>query len=176
MLKELINRVDFSIATGRVRLLPLSNEYSNEYFEEFNSEITKYQYPDSFVDIAATKDFFTRFIQCRKEGTSLVCIIEDMKGSFIGSVEAHNIHTTTPELGVWIAQKHQSKGYGFEAIKGLIDYIQDNQTVDYFMYEADCRNTGSIKLAQKLMGEKQGHEEFVTESGKVLKLDMYYIK
>lgn len=176
MIKELINQTDFSIITQRTRLLPLSNEYINEYFKEFNSEITQYQYPDPFADISAAKDFLIRFIQRKKEGTSLVCVIVDMKGTFIGSVEAHGIDTTTPELGVWIAQKYQSKGYAFEAIKSLIDYIRTNQPVDYFVYEADCRNTGSIKLVNKLMGEKQRHEEFVTKSGKELKLDVFYIK
>lgn len=176
MLKELINKPDFSILTSRLKLLPLGNEYINEYFEEFNSEITKYQYPDSFDNIEAAKEFFRDFIQRRKEGTSLVCIISDMEGSFIGSVEAHGIDTATPELGVWISQKDQANGYAYESIKVLIDYIKANQKIDYFIYEADCRNYGSVKLINKLNGEKQGHEEFTTASGKELKLDKHYIK
>lgn len=176
MLTELINQADFFITTQRTRLLPLGNEYIREYFEEFNSEITRYQYPNPFTDISAAKDFFTEFIQYRKEGKSLICIIVDMEGTFIGSIEAHCIDTTTPELGIWIAQKHQAKGYGFEVIKGFMDYICANHTVDHFIYEADIRNAGSIKLINRLMGEKQGHEEFVTDIGKELKLDKYYIR
>lgn len=176
MLKELINKDDFSIKTKRIQLLPLSSIYVYDYFKEFNSEITKYQYPDPFKSINEARNFFAHFVQCKKEGTSLVCIIADMEGTFIGSVEAHGIDTSIPELGIWIAQKYQSKGYGFEAIKGLMDYICADQPVDYFIYEADSRNAGSIKLINRLNGEKHGHEEFVTESGKKLKLDKYYIK
>lgn len=176
MLRELINREDFCIITKRLRLVPLNYEYINEYYKEFNSEITRYQYPEPFISIEATKEFFTNFIELRKEGIVLVCIIIDMKGAFIGSVEVYHIHTSTPEIGIWISQKYQSKGYGFEAIKGIINYIKANEKIDYFIYEADCRNNDSAKLINKLNGEKQGHKDVISDSGKELKLDIYYVK
>lgn len=178
MLKELINQEGFSITTERLRILPLSDkyEYINEYFEEFTTEITRYQYPDPFRDIDAVKDFFDQMIQCRKEGMHLCCIVIDMNGNFIGAVDAYGINTAAPELGLWIAKKYQLKGFGYEAITGMIDFIRSNQKIDFFVYEADCRNAASTKLINKLKGEKHKHEHVVTESGKELELDMYYIK
>lgn len=176
MLKELINQENFCITTQRLRLVPLSYKYINEFYNEFNSEITKYQYPDTFKDIESAKNWLANFIQLGKEGKCLECIITDMEGTFIGDAAAYGIDTAAPELGVWIAQKYQLNGYAFEALKGIMDYIRSNQHIDFFIYEADSRNIGSLKLIDKLKGEKQGHEHIVTESGKVLELDMYYIK
>lgn len=176
MLRELINKNDFCITTERLRLVPLMYEYISEYYEEFNSEITKYQYPEPFASIEATKEFFTNFIQLRKEGIVLVCVIVDMNGVFIGSIEVYHIHTSTPEIGIWISQKYQSMGYGFEAIKGVMEYIKANEKIDYFIYEADYRNDESTKLINKLKGEKQGHKDVKSDSGKQLKLDIYHVK
>lgn len=176
MIRELINRNDFCITTKRLHLIPLNHQYINDYYEEFNSEITKYQYPDPFTSIEAAKEFLTNFIQLRKEGIALVCVILDMNWVFIGSVEVYHMHTSTPEIGIWISQKYQSRGYGFEAIKGIIDYIKDNGNIDYFIYEADYRNYESAKLINKLKGEKHGHKDVISDGGKQLKLDVYHVK
>lgn len=176
MLRELINRNDFCITTERLYLVPLNYKYINEYYEEFNSEITKYQYPEPFTSIEATKEFFNNFIQLRQEGIALICIIIDKSGVFIGSVEVYHIHTSTPEIGIWISLKHQSMGYGFEAIKGVMEYIKDNERIDYFIYEADYRNDESAKLIKKLKGEKHGDKVVKSDSGKQLKLDIYHVQ
>lgn len=176
MLKELINQIDFSIRTERLQIIPLKYEYINEFYKGFDSEITKYQYPDPFNDINSAKNYFDESIQLRKDGECLSCIITDMKGTFIGGIEVHSINTNTPELGIWIAQKYQLRGYGFEAVKGTMDYVRNYQSIDYFIYAADSRNIGSMKLINKLKGKKQSHEDITTESGKKLKLDIYYIR
>lgn len=53
-----------------------------------------------FVTIDTTKEFFTNFIQLRKEGIVLVCIIVDIKGFFIGSFEVYHIHNSTHDIGI----------------------------------------------------------------------------
>ena len=165
------------IKTERLKFVPLSYEYLDQYYEEFTEDITRYQYPDSFKSREDAEKFFNWFIKLNQERTSLIYILLDAEDeSFVGDVEAHGLDTDTPELGVWIAKRHQNKGYAYEAIKSFIEYLKTNYTIESFIYEADCRNTASQRLAEKLGGIKGEHEDIVTESGKELQLDTYYIK
>jgi RimJ/RimL family protein N-acetyltransferase len=174
-LKEMMNQNDFNIVTPRTVLVPLNRAHFCEYYREFTKEITQYQYPDPFISLEEAEKVLTDFIQQRIEGNTLVCIITDSMGGFIGNVEAHSIDTAKPEVGVWIAQRYQHQGYANEALTGIMDFLRMHSQVEYFIYEADVRNEGSMRLIKKLKGKKQGHESFATESGKQLELDTFFI-
>lgn len=174
-LKNQINQPDFQIVTEGAALVPLDRVHFNDYYTEFTKEITKYQYPDPFSSQEEAERVLTDFIQQRIEGSTLVCIIIDSLGRFVGNVEAHSIDTARPEVGVWIAHKYQRQGYAYKALTGIMEYLRLNSHVEYFIYEADVRNEGSMSLIKKFKGIKQGHESFTTESGKQLELDIFYI-
>jgi RimJ/RimL family protein N-acetyltransferase len=174
-LKELINKPDFQIVSERITLIPLNETHFNDYQREFIKEITKFQYPDPFSNSEEAERVLSEFIQMRLEGSALVCTITDSVGRFIGNVEAHSIDTSRPEVGVWIAQKYQRQGYAYEALMGMMEFLRLHSGVEYFIYEADVRNEGSMRLIKKLKGAKQEHESFLTESGKQLELDIFFI-
>ncbi|MBQ8263431.1 MAG: GNAT family N-acetyltransferase [Oscillospiraceae bacterium] len=102
------------------------------------------------------------------------------EGAFLGSVEVHGLSEDCPELGVWIIESEQNKGYAYDALNTVLNYVCFNYHKTKFYYEADIRNIGSIKLLQKFVDKyeiiKQELEEVVTESRKELMLQGYVLK
>ena len=98
-----------------------------------------------------------------------------MMVSFLGSMEAFDITGKTPELGIWLKNSAQGKGYGHEALKCLVDYLNSTDKYEYYLYGVDQRNEPSVHLVEKFHFEKCGYEEVTTQSGKTLHLLIYHI-
>ena len=168
------------IKTKRLMIEPFDMKYLEKYFEGFNSEITKYQWPDPFETIEDAKMLLQDFIKEMEAEESLFYSILNAEGDFIGSVEVHGLSGECPELGVWIIEQEQKKGYAYEALSEVLDYANKNYHRTAFFYEADIRNEGSTKLLHKLEDQfeiiTQNLDEVTTESGKDLKLQGYVLK
>ena len=114
-----------------------------------------------------------------REETLLYSILSK-SDDFFGSVEIHGLTEDCPELGIWIIESEQNKGYAYEALNAVLDYVCSKYDKAEFYYEADIRNTGSIKLLRKFAEKyeiiEQGFEKLTTASGKDLKLQGYILK
>ncbi len=166
---------EISLKTERLIIQPYNNVYLQNYCKEFTNEITKYQYPDSFPDIASADEVLSGFKADMEAGEMLELVILTPEGEFLGSVEVFGLREETPELGLWLKSEAHGKGYGYEALKSVIEFLNASGKYKYYIYEADVRNTPSIRLAEKFPCEKGGCEEITTESGKYLKLQTYRI-
>ena len=165
---------------NRVKIEPFDIKYLDDYYKGFNSEITKYQWPDPFESIDDAKGLLLDFLDEMKKGKTLIYSVVSPDGTFFGSVEMHGLTGDCPEVGVWIVESAQKKGYAYEALKTLLDYARTEYHKTEFYYEADNRNIGSTKLLHKFEGEyeiiKQDLEECITDSGKELKLQGYVLR
>lgn len=115
------------------------------------------------------------FVDDMARGDMLELVILTQDREFLGSVEVFGLREEAPELGLWLKKGAQGAGYGCEALKGVIEYLNAAKQYPYYIYEADVRNTPSIRLAEKFRHEKGGCEEITTESGKTLKLQAFRI-
>lgn len=168
--------MELEIRTERLRIVPFEMEYLEEYDSEFNEEITKYQYPDPFESITAAKEGLQEFIHLMDRDEMLFLSVLTPEGDFVGGVEVHGLREQCPELGIWIKKRLQRKGYAYEALASVIEFAADNYHKEWFAYEADIRNEGSMKLVEKFNYRKEGIDEFETETGKSLILQRFLIK
>jgi RimJ/RimL family protein N-acetyltransferase len=149
-------------------------KYLEDYYKNFNEEITKYQWPDPFETIEDARALLQDFLDEMEKEETLVFAVVDTDERFVGSVEMHGLSDECPELGVWIKESEQGKGYAYEALKYILDYTNRKYGKTEFFYEADVRNAGSNKLLSKFADsyeiEALDTEELVTDSGKDLKL------
>ena len=163
-----------------MRIEKFDMKYLKDYFEEMNAEITKYQWPDPFESEDDARALLQDFLDEMEKNETLVYSILDDDDSFAGSVELHGISSDCPEVGVWIVESQQRKGYAYKALKELLDIAKSEFGKCAFFYEADIRNVGSTKLLQKFSDEyeiiTQGLEELTTDSGKELQLQGYVLK
>lgn len=168
--------MDVIIETGRLRIVPFEMGRLEEYVSAFDGEITKYQYPDPFASAEAARETLQGFIDLMEQNEMLFLSILTPDGEFVGGVEMHGIQEECPELGIWIKKGEQQKGYAYEALAGVLSFTDDTYSKDWYVYEADVRNMGSMKLVEKFEFRKEGLDEFETETGKLLRLQRFLIR
>lgn len=168
------------IKSERVNIVPFEMKYQSHYFSGFNAEITKFQWPDPFESIEAARSILQEFLNEMSREETLLYSILSKSDDFLGSVEIHGLTEDCPELGIWIIESEQNKGYAYEALNAVLDYVCSKYDKAEFYYEADIRNTGSIKLLRKFTEKyeiiEQGFEKLTTASGKDLELQGYILK
>ncbi|HWR19583.1 MAG TPA: GNAT family N-acetyltransferase [Clostridia bacterium] len=175
MLKDTINRQGFIIKAKRLTLVPISDVHAEAYFKEFTHEITRYLFPKPFSCVKNVRKFISDAQAFRVLGEELVLVLLDVEGAFLGSLEARNLTSPTPEVGLWLKKDAQGLGYGKEALTTLLQFLRENAEIDFFVYEADRRNPASMKLAASLGGEFQCAYEVESAIGELLRLKLFYI-
>lgn len=166
--------------TGRLIIAPFDMKYLKDYFDGFDGEITKYQWPDPFAGIDDAREMLRGFLNETQWGETLFYAILSGDGRFIGSVELHGLDGDCPELGIWIIASEQRKGYAYEALRTVLDFVCAEYGKSEFFYEADIRNEASSRLLRKLEGGYEvvdmEPEPLTTDSGKELILQGHIIK
>jgi len=164
------------IQTDRLIITPFDLQSLKDYYGGFDADITKYQYPDPFTTEESARELLQSFINLMNQGEMFFLTIFTKDNQFVGSIEVHGLKEEQPELGLWIKKEFQQRGYAYEALSNVIKKVNDDYEKEWYIYEADIRNTGSIKLVEKFTYRKDGIDEFTTETGKELKLQRYIIK
>lgn len=166
--------------TDRINVVPFEMKYLSDYYHGFNDEITKFQWPDPFEDSDSAQTMLQEFLNEMESGETLLFSILSKNDEFLGSVEVHGLTGECPELGIWIMESEQNKGYAYEALNEVLHYVSTKYGKDSFFYEADIRNIASTKLLHKFDDQyeiiEQGFEKSVTDSGKVLELQGYLLR
>ena len=137
------------ITSERIHIVPFEMKYLDDYYSGFNAEITKFQWPDPFECIEDARSMLQEFLNEMDREETLLFSVLSKNDTFLGSVEVHGLIEDRPELGVWIIESEQNKGYAYEALNAVLDYVRAKYDKTAFFYEADIRNTGSTKLLHK---------------------------
>ncbi|MBC9932311.1 GNAT family N-acetyltransferase [Chitinophaga qingshengii] len=149
--------LDLIIETKSLVLKVVHEKYIDEINSNFTKEVTKYmpfnpsgkrKEVENFVEISLTNF---------KRKTDIVFVIVDKNDVFIGCCGIHDINLKSVELGLWLKEDSQSKGFGAEIINGLINFVEKNIEIDYIIYPVDKENIRSRKIPEKL-----GFKEYET--------------
>ena len=165
-----------TILTDRLIIAPFDLKYLKDYYEGFDADVAKYQYPDPFSTEADAQEVLQGFINLMNQGEMIFLAVLTKDNLFVGSIEVHGLKEKQPELGIWIRKEFQQNGYAYEALSNVINWIDENFQKEWYVYEADIRNKGSIKLVEKFHHREEGIDAFTTETGKELKLQRFIIK
>ncbi len=142
------------IEMERLLLVPISMEYRDEIFKEFSAEITVYMYPAPAKDISETEEWINFSLNGLREKSNLqLVILEKDSGEFLGCAGLHNVHTSTPEMGIWLKKTAHGKGYGREAVTGVKKWADENIHYDYIIYPVADKNISSRKIPESLGGK-----------------------
>jgi len=165
-----------AIQTDRLTITPFDLKNLRDYCAGFDIDVTKYQYPEPFATEADAQEALQSFMDLMDQGEMLFLSVFTKDGVFIGSVEVHGLKEAVPELGIWLRKEYRQRGYAYEALQNVMEVVDKQYQKEWYVYEADIRNDGSIKLAEKFIYRKDSFDAFSTESGKELKLQKFFIK
>lgn len=168
------------IHMGEINIVPFEMKYLRDYYHGFNQKITEFQWPDPFENSDDAEKMLQEFLNEMKSEETLLFSVVSNNDKFLGSVEIHGLADACPEVGVWIIESEQNKGYAYKALNEVLRYVSAKYGKDSFFYEADIRNIASTKLLYKFEDQyeiiEQGIEKITTDSGKKLELQGYILK
>lgn len=147
---------DFSnitLFTGRLQLSSVRIEDTPTIFKEFRGVVVEYQ--DVFP--AKTLDEQQRWVEegiaDAKAGKALLLVISDKNtGEFFGRCALKKVHTSTPELGIWLKQSAHGKGYAEESVRCALAWASEHLQYEYIKAFIQTANARSIHLIEKLGG------------------------
>jgi RimJ/RimL family protein N-acetyltransferase len=89
-----------------------------------------------------------------KAGKELSSVIRlTSTNEFIGRAGLHPADSTLLEAGIWIKESAQGRGYGREAVVGVIKWASGEFHPSGFLYPVVDENIPSRRLAEALRGE-----------------------
>ena len=155
-----------TIETERLLLVPTTQEYTQEIFNEFTDEVTKYMFPRAPKEISETQAWVTACMQKRERWEELqMTILDKTTKEFLGNVGLHDIKESVPELWIWIKQSAYGKKIWREAVAALEAWGQKNIDFEYIRYPVDKNNIWSRKIAESIGGitekDEQGNEKII---------------
>ncbi|MHC5309562.1 GNAT family N-acetyltransferase [Myroides sp. LJL116] len=169
-------RMDTSIAfdSDRLHFEIVNDKFKEAIFEALTPTVAKFLPFIPTGKIEDTQGFIDYSLGQLEKGLDITLVASDKQsGEFIGCCGIHDISKESVSLGIWLKEAAFGKGYGTELIKALEQFIYDNLTVDFIIYNVEKNNSGSIKIAEKL-GYVFDHE-FVRniEQTKILNMLQY---
>ncbi len=109
-------------------------------------------WPDP-LSLEDAKQIITANIDAREAGTAVPCVIvERASGAVVGwlKIEFSDAAQTLAELGYWIGEDFQRKGYAFEVATGALAFAFSNPRVEVVRAGAQLTNEASQRLLAKL--------------------------
>ena len=124
-------------------------------------ELAKYQSWES-CDEQEARDFIREMESARPgvPGEWFQFAVESKEtGDLIGdcALQVHEHETYKAEIGFTLARAHQGQGFASEAVSCLLDYAFDTLGIHRVIAIADCRNTPSWALLERVGMRMEGH-------------------
>lgn len=138
-----------NLAAERLDLKKVSVEWLEEIFAENKGNVERY-----FHKFEVLGDLQTWINENRRQferGEKMEMVVLDKNtAEFLGMVSLQRINIA-PEIGIWIKESAQGKGYAKEAVSAITSWYKlregGEQKINYLV---ESGNIASIKLAQKL--------------------------
>ena len=145
---------NIKIETERLLLVSASREYASHIFSGYSDSVAIYMnYPPPNNLEILTERMIQREVEM-KEGLILyLAVLLKTSGEFLGSFALEDLHQRNPEMGGWLKDEAQGKGFGKETIAALKKWADENLDYLYAKWPCAKENIASCKLAESLGGK-----------------------
>jgi ribosomal-protein-alanine N-acetyltransferase len=165
------------IETERLLLVPVTMQYKEVIFKEFQEPVTEFMYPKAATKIEETEAFIrTSAIQIHGGSDLIMVILNKTTKEFLGCAGLHSLRHDDPELGLWLKLSAHGNKYGLEAMKGAKDWVDKYKDYHHLRYPVVDLNIPSRKIAEGLGGVITKEYTKQMLSGIVYKVVEYWIK
>lgn len=164
------------LESERLLMVPISDKYTEDVFNEFSDDITTFMYPKQANDISETEEFVRKKEEELKQGITLQLVVLEKRGQeFLGCAGLHHTDTKTPELGIWIKKSAHGHGFGKEAMTAVKQWADQNLQYDYILYPVDEKNMASRSIPESMGGQIEREYDETGLAGNKLHLLEYRI-
>lgn len=154
------------IETERLRLRAYRESDAPDIFAAITPEICRYMTFDPARSVDEIRAIGEKWLALAAEGREVAVPIRDRaSGRILGMGGIHYRKHQRPDLGIWIRADAHDRGYGREAIVGLIGYIRDILKEPDVLYVAAEANHRSRRIPESLGGEICGTDTVQRPSG-----------
>jgi len=118
--------------------------------QHFTPNIGQYLSIDSFAHPALVNAYIEQSQAEMKQGTCLVLLVfERDSQAFVGCLTLNDIHYCSVEIGLWISEEQQGRGYGSALLGQTITIIENKIPTQQIIYTVEKENQRSIALCEK---------------------------
>lgn len=152
------------IRTKRLEIMPINIEHSEALLDLWNNyNIIKYTYATQISTIEEAIDRVNFFISKNQSNDFINNFTILLNGEPIGIIGIPTISFDRKDFGFYyqIREKYWNKGYGYEAAKGFLDYINSSYNINTLYATVVPENPASISILNKLGFKMQ----YTMESG-----------
>jgi RimJ/RimL family protein N-acetyltransferase len=150
-----MNLIRLKIKTERLILKPISYEFTEEINMELTLNITRYMKLNSNEKIEIPSQIIKKSLEEIEKGNVLqMVIINNDSNEFIGLIGLYEINTLEPFLEIWTKKESRKKGYGLEAVNGLLEWADKNLKFNNIYYSLRKKKIIKRKRPDKNIGYK----------------------
>ncbi len=153
--EKAINILELEILSERLKLIAVSEHFTDAIFQEFTPEIVRYMIPAYTGNREDTKNFITSSQKNMSAGSEFAAAITDKEtGEFYGCAGLHGRkNPKKPELGIWLKKSAHGNAYGLETIGALIAWANEHLVCECFQYPVDRANIPSRRIPEHFGGK-----------------------
>lgn len=116
----------------------------------FTPAIGQYLSIDSFAHPVLVKEYIRQSQLEMQQGTCLVLMaFESETQDFIGCLTLNDINQYSVEIGLWVSENQQGKGYGSALLNQAVQIIAESIPTQQIIYTVEKENQKSIALCEK---------------------------
>jgi RimJ/RimL family protein N-acetyltransferase len=142
-----------SLTSRRLRLRAFTPEDVPEIFRWVTPSLTRFLSFDPSPSLDEFARVWRDWLPEMAAGKQLFLVIRILpSGEFVGIAGLHHLGSETPEVGIWIKEPSQRRGYGGEALSAVTKWASPRPEIKAFSYPVATDNLPSRRLAEKLGG------------------------
>lgn len=146
-----------------IRLEPLTDVWTNAIYSANTGNVREYFY--SFDSEEAAAGWVADALAQVPEGKHEYVVVDAESSEFVGMISPRVSSDGIADIGMWITESAQGKGYGKAALQTVIEMLISDPEVRQIDYVTDRRNAQSIGLAtsvgMRLIDENASEVHFV---------------
>ncbi|MGG5505863.1 MULTISPECIES: GNAT family N-acetyltransferase [unclassified Myroides] len=116
----------------------------------FTPTIGQYLSIDSFAHPLLVQAYIDQSQEEMKQGTCLVLLaFERDSQRFVGCLTLNDIHLFSVEIGLWVSEEQQGKGWGSALLEQAITLVEEAIPTQQIIYTVEQENDKSVALCEK---------------------------
>lgn len=150
------------VNTDRLLIVPFTAADADDVYQAITPTLTRFMNFEPEPSPEAFANVWQGWLPLIREGEEVffVARLRDSK-QFIGMSGVHDLHSHTPELGIWVKENQHGHGYGREIVHAIAAWASERYRPQYFIYPVAEQNAPSRRLVESLGGVVSGRRDHI---------------